>query len=483
MIKLKSLPQKLSIAIKDPVIIAFVLPWLYWIYLAHTTTMYIRYDALGYQNLATTIYQQGWIEFFKAEPIKVPLYPFLISLSMRIADFYSISFLHIQTVLQILFLLTTQFLLYKMLVKLNITKMLIISCMLYFGFSPSILNSALSLFCEIITYPFILGIIFLSVQSWKIIQENKWHKIFLAGLSLAILFVLMTSVRAVYEYVLIIFLFAYLCLSIRFLIKKPRRYFLNTLSLIITTFIIFHLSLLPYKLMNLKYNGHKALVIKGASALYANAAGRTRDLTVNNFLTALAHVPGEGVCKRVFGDEECSFWWDDKQHMLGLREKKMLREQGVPNDKLDSILIDHSIREIFSKPLQYTVLTIAEGCKMLFWESTKIGFVIYPSWLQKIFDFTPFKNGLRLLVSLLTTLSLFLATTHVFKNKQRLFQPKKRDDSIIILFFSLVIIFANIILHSFFTMATRYALPIAPLYLICIAYSAQKIFFKKSQFL
>ena len=58
--------------------------------------------------------------------------------------------------------------------------------------------------------------------------------------------------------------------------------------------------------------------------------------------------------------------------------------------------ITQKVHEAFkSKGLK---LSVVESCKMLFWESTRIGFVIYPRWLMHLYDFSLFKNGLRLLV-------------------------------------------------------------------------------------
>jgi len=291
----------LSRFIKNPITWAFLLPLLYWIYLAFATTMEIKFDAAAYEKLAFIIYHDGWINFFKSEPVNVPLYPFIISISMRIADFFSLYYLSIQTLFQILFFLTSQILLYKALKILNINRNIIALVLLYFGLSPAIVNSAFSLFCEIVTYPLVLGAILISVWLWQTIQEDRYKKIFLSGLCLTLFFILLTAVRAVYEYVLPLFLLAYLGLSLGLLLTKQKKIFINTLILLIAIFSAFHLSLLPYKLMNHKYNGHKALVNKGASAIYANTAARTRKLNAQNVLTFAARIPGEFVCTKLFG--------------------------------------------------------------------------------------------------------------------------------------------------------------------------------------
>ncbi len=471
----------LSLSFKDPLGFAFVLPLIYWIYLLFSSSMEIKFDAAGYERLATVLYKQGWIEFFKIEPEKGFLYPFLISLSMRIADFFSVSYQSIQTFFQILLLLTTQLLIFKILKKLSLNKILIALAILYLGISPSMVNSAFSLYCEVLTYPFILGIIFIGIQSWKSIQARRYFHIFLTGLSFAVVFFCLTSIRAIFEYIGFIFLFSYVGLAFGFLMRKQKSYFVPIMVLVVVSFFSFSLLVTSYQSMNFKYNGHKVLVVSGASALYANTVGRTRDLTTNNFLSALAQVPGEGICLELLGTKECSFWWDENEHILGINKFNELKAHGVPNDQIESTLIKLSVERIFQKPFQYTLLTIMEGVKMLFWESTKIGYVIYPPWLQRLFDFTLFKNGLRLLIFLVTFVSLLYLMRYVWQSRRRLFDAQQaHHQDILILFFVLVMILANVFLHSFFKIATRYAFPIVPLYFIAITFFLQKLIFKKS---
>ena len=128
---------------------AFILSGLYWIYLALTSQMLILYDAFGYEQLGTIIYQQGWGEFFRAGPSREPFYPFLISVSMHIADACSVSYHSIQKIIQILFLLTSQFLVLKILKNLRVQPLLCALTILYLGFSPALVNAAFSLFSEI----------------------------------------------------------------------------------------------------------------------------------------------------------------------------------------------------------------------------------------------------------------------------------------------------------------------------------------------
>jgi len=230
--------------------------------------------------------------------------------------------------------------------------------------------------------------------------------------------------------------------------------------------------------MNFKYNGYHSLTLVGSESLYSNTEGRTQKLDINILLAFLANVPGERVCTKFFSAEECS--WALRVHTLGPKKTKELQEQGIPNDKIDSILKNSAIKNVLGNPLQYSFLTAAEGMKMIFWESTQIGYVKYPSWLEKIFGCTPIKNSLRLIIFLLTFISMILSCCHIFRHRKNIYtQNPQKTTTTLTHVFCLTIIMGNIILHAPFNIATRYALPIAPLYLVLIALNIQHFFENK----
>jgi hypothetical protein len=133
------------------------------------------------------------------------------------------------------------------------------------------------------------------------------------------------------------------------------------------------------------------------------------------------------------------------------------------------------IASIAHNPFQYAFLTMLEGFKMLFWESTRIGFVVYPTWLEGIFSATFFKNTLRITIFCLTFFALLWTTRDVWRDKDKLYVESPQSLICRLLFSMLIVIYANIVLHAPFIIETRYALPIAPLYLITIAYTANQI--------
>jgi len=133
-IKANMKPSK-STESNTTIVWAFALSILYWIYLFFTSDPIVVFDAIGYEQLGRMISQEGWIKFFETGPNREPLYPFLISISMRIADILSISYLEIQKLFQIMILLSAQILTLRLFKLLDISKKIIPFILLYIGFS------------------------------------------------------------------------------------------------------------------------------------------------------------------------------------------------------------------------------------------------------------------------------------------------------------------------------------------------------------
>ena len=122
----------------------------------------------------------------------------------------------------------------KLLKKLTINNTIIALTILYIGVSPTLVNSAFSLFSEIATYPLILGIICVAVKAWQsILQENSTLKLAFLGLALGILFILITSVKAIFEFLLPILLLPYLILIIRSFTQKNKNNTINNYDVVI----------------------------------------------------------------------------------------------------------------------------------------------------------------------------------------------------------------------------------------------------------
>ena len=116
-----------------------------------------------------------------------------------------------------------------------------------------------------------------------------------------------------------------------------------------------------------------------------------------------------------------------------------------------------SVQKVLHNPAQYILLAGIEGLEMFFWESTQIGFVDYPHWLSKIYNVKIFNAGLRFIVSLMSLIAVMSLWLQALT-------PQRSPLGFLIG----VLIFIYILFYSLVSILTRYALPIAPLFLIAI---------------
>jgi hypothetical protein len=459
------------------ILIAFTLSLLYWIYLFFTSTFSVVFDAVGYETLGRLIYQEGWIKYFETGPNREPLYPFLVSVAMRVADVLSISYFYTQKFIQILILFVTQVLTLKILKKCGTDSRIIALSIFYIGFSPAIVNSAFSLFSEIATYPLILGIAYTAIEAWRaILKKDPSMKIILLGVLTGILFILITSVKAIFEYIFPLLIASYFIFIPYAFRKKEKKFALNSVIYILSAALVLFSFLHFYKSMNEKYNGKYAFTNRGAWMLYGTVDRRMVKMNPKMVLEAISIVPGDGVCEAIFSKEECRHWTYFVTEELGRKKEQALSESGVPVGELDSQLIKQSAERILENPLKYTFFHLLESGRMLFWESTQICFTIYPKWLTKLFAFTPFKNGIRLIVGGLTIVSFFYLFIFIVQNRALLLNTNDKDsEKLQLCFLMFIIMFAFIQIYAFFCVLTRYSFPIVPLYILSIAFLIQEI--------
>jgi len=437
-----------------------LLSLLYWLYLSLTTRMDIVFDSISYESLGRMIYSQNWIAYFTTSPYhgtlpnREPLYPLLIAASMHIEHITGLAYVKIMAFFGIMILFLTQVLTYRILRLLNIRNGICVFVLSYLAFSPALNNAAFSLFSEIAALPIILGIILISAGAWEAILQNKRNEALIYGTLLGILLTAATFIKAVFECISPVYLIVFFATV--FLINKTKK--ISTLLLCLAAAVsFFYIPITGYKLLNKQYNGNFAVTNRGSWALYGNTDRRMEPLTIKRFAEALSYVPGEGVCNGLFGTKECSFWNSLNSDNLGFAKQKELSSQHLSDDKINAVLLKASAQKALSNPFQYIPLTFIEGLKMFFWESTKIGFVSYPSWLQKIYDIKALGNGLRFVVSIMTIIAVFSLWAQALK---------AQAPPVVFLIGMLVSLY--ILFFSFFFILTRYALPIAPLYLIAI---------------
>lgn len=433
----------------------------YWTYLALNTRMEIIFDSISYEDLGRLLSTQGFNEYFRSGPNREPIYPLLIASAISIGKITGLAYTKIMAGFGVLILFLTQLLTYCILNHLKIRPWICATALAYLGLSPAINNTAFSLYSEIAAYPFILGIILVTHMLWQAMLAYQIKKACLTGALLGLLFVGATLVKAIFECIFPLYI---LILSGTFLLAHQRQLKKQLLPLLIallTALTFFYAPIINYKIQNKKWNGNFSITDRGPWALYGNTARRMEPLTKQRLLTALAYAPGEGLCRSLYGASACDFWSFRQSDAFGMTKLSELHNQQLPQKQIDSTLLKLSLQKVLENPFQYFLLTGVEGIKMFFWESTQIGFVTYPPWLSQIYQHTLFKNILRLILGLITAGAFFYQSYLFFK------KPTLMIGAI------LLTIILYIGFFSFFFILTRYALPIAPLYIILIASSVQ----------
>jgi len=457
--------------------IAFLLSLLYWFYLACTAQMIIVHDATGYENSGQLIHQNGFIAYLKTRPTREPLYPLLLSLSMNIGKLLSVSYQSIQIILQFFLLFLTQCLTHTILKKLQVRPSLIFLSILYIGFSPALVNAALSSFSEIVTFPLITGIILLTLHTQNALKNNNIRYILFSGFLLGLLFLLITCVKGAYATIFLFFLIPHILLFIILSLKKQNIFNKALLSLAVIL-LGFHIPMTACKLVNKKINGHYAFLnnSRASYVLYNSASLRAEKLTSRRILAALTFIPDPLYCNMVFEEKECSFW--TTQNLESFRhsqEAKKIEAQFADNPaKADAAFLKSAKEKIQKYPFQFTLLMGIDAIKLFFWETTNIGFVVYPKQLTEIFNSRLFSHGIRFITSLLSLCSFFYLLKLLAKNRNLLnFLP----------YYSLLIlIITHIALYAFCAASiSRHALPIAPLLLLSIALSMEHLLPKQTK--
>ncbi|MBI4244627.1 MAG: hypothetical protein HY606_11105 [Planctomycetes bacterium] len=430
--------------------------------------MAITFDAVDYHRLGLILKQSGWREFFRKGPNREPLYPFIISLSLRAGDFFSLDYQNIQKAVQIGILAIAQIFLFITLKKCDTHRRILLATVLYFGFSPALINSAFSLFSEIVTYPIVLGIVWISVYSWGVLVGGNLQKSIWMGSVFGIIFLLATFAKGVFDPIFHIFLFLYTALAV-LMVKKDKKVVARSIVFIMISYLIYSLPMVCYKSMNRKYNGMYEYTNRYDWMLYVNAAKRVQPLTKKVLLAHIASIPGDGFCRMFFSEDECKYCEFQSTDKFSGEFGGILH--GIPAHEVKKESFRIIFEKVLSNPFQYLLFMMIESAQMFFWESTQIGYVIYPSHLQWLFDLVPFKNSLRLVMSLLSIASYFFIFVYIFKRKEFLFRQESHamHFRIVFSFFSVMLITVFVLLYSLFTNLTRYAFPIVPLYLVNIA--------------
>jgi len=459
----------------------FFLCAVYWIYLIKSSAMQISCDAIGFELAGKNLYEKGWVHFFVNGPQREPIYPFLISLSMRFANFIHMNYQTIQATLQMLILFIAQIFTLVILKRLGVHRILGILVGLYIGISPAIINSTLSLFSEVVTYPLVLGVVVSAVYAWKCIREKTLKHISIAGLITSSFFVSLIFAKVAYYYAFFIFHASFLLLLMVSDKNQMKMIFRKTVFYIFISATFMHFLVVPYKLLNLKYNGNYEFTDRGARHFWICAYARTQPHSARALLARLAAVPGDNVCRKFFSASECldvSFLGSD--HLRDIDYVKLM--DGNPAFVRNELFMSAAFELVSQKPVQYTVLYVIEGLRTFFWETSRLGFVSYASWLQALYDSEFFNSMLRLIISVLSIVAFILIVfqmVKIFLSGLGINPPI--DQRILFSYFLIAMVVSHIAIYALTNIVTRYSLHVAPLFLISIALTSDGILFGKAK--
>ena len=422
--------------------------------------MPIQFDSIEYENTGRIIYQNGWLDFFRTGPHRELLYPSLIALAMASAKSLSVNYQLVLKIFQVAFLFSTQLLLIVVLKKINVRDSIIKTAVFYFGISPATINAAFSVYYEIVAFPFVVIAVLLLGSLWSDIHQKKEYKPILGkALLFGLCFSLLAYGREVFIYVYYFLVLPFCISALKSLFKRHKEIFYRHIILIILSFALFFSATSYIKLMNARYNGNPVFCKTHWGILLGSASKRSQPISYRIIASHIATIPGNGVCRWFFSEKECHYadWFGSTEQDLPV--------SAVPKDHQEWQEARWVLEKTLSHPFQYLFFSIVESLKMPFWESTQIGYVGYPESITKFYNHPSVRFGLRLSLGLITITALLFLTFYLGRRQAK--EP--------VLFFVWLTIMAYTFLYSLCYVVTRYALPIAAMYMVCIAFSMEMI--------
>lgn len=437
--------------------------------------MIVVFDSIQYENTGRLIYQKGWLEFFRTGPHREPLYPALIAASMALADRFSTNYQLILKIFQVAFLFLTQILLLVLLLRINVRGWIAKGAVLYAGISPGMINAAYSVYYEIVSFPFVVAVVLLASSLWSDVhQKRKYRVIFGKTFLFGVCFGLLALGRGVFEYVFYFFVLPF-CITAFFSFFKQRPGALPRVLVFISVACLIVFSITTgMKKLNSRYNGQYVFAATHLSILLGSAYKRSQPLTSAIVGSHIATIPGTGVCQRFFSKEECKYadWFGAD----GFRVKKVLPMMAlIPKDQQEFEVLRLTLEKIVEHPLKYLFFSVVEALKMPFWESTKIGFVSYPTFLTKAYNHPLMRFGLRAFLSFLTIFGFVYVSCYILRNRWRSAENTIPRQDIVTLSFIWLMIAAYTVPYALCYVITRYSLPIAALYIACIAFAIKAL--------
>jgi hypothetical protein len=457
--------------------LAFIIPMIWWAYLFFTTQIVVVFDAIGYENLGQLIAHQGWAEFLRQGPQREPMFPWLVSLSMQMGDWWKIEYFYPLKLIGILFLFLTMIFVYRLLKMLAVRPSVAALVILYIGISPVMTNSSMRLWSEFAAYPWVVLAVIWTIKSWKLLENlsgegQNYARVIGHAFMVALMFILIMSVKAVAEGVLILYLWPF---YLRIIAHWRSGRFVQARQVAkfcLVVLIVFEGVVCAYRACNYYANGHFAFTNRGDWAFYGNTVRRMEPLTPRRLGAAIAFVPGMGICPAIYGTDDCDFWSARYSDDLIAQKQNELAAQGITGNAASKYFTDTSIKMILSNPLQEILLMIVEAHKMFIWESS-IAFVAYPDWIENILYSPWCTNILKLILAALCWSACAFAFG--FLCYRSLASHRKSDEQGQVIFWILNFIFWYMAMYSLFFILDRYSFPIVSLFMVLLAFLLDKM--------
>ena len=432
---------------------AYVLPFLYWSYLVLTTNFVVVFDSESYCDLANILYSPShWTEYFQNGPNREPLYPLIIALSMHLGSCLNVSYEYILRTVSFLFLAATMFFIHQSLKKMNVNRWLQAAAILYTGFSPVLINSALCVFSEIASFPFLVAAVYFGLRFMDSLGEkNPAHLYSSWGLALSLLG--FTLVKGMGEVLFPLFVLCLIGFAWDVSAEKLPLFLRRSKIKILIVFLIFYTPLLGFKSINYFQNGHFALTSRADVNIYGNLLRRSHvPLNTTNFLSHLLTIPvSYDLCGTFYPDSVCSQWSMTTSDETFNTRRNQLNEQHLNDAQKNKIYAHEILNALLTTAPAQAVYFVQESLKMFYWETSQGPFVIYPEWLKHVFSthwlvlFMAFGIGSICLIT-------FLISFTMLKNK--------------LILVTISILSLLIFLFSFVHIIQRYATIAAPLMIL-----------------
>jgi len=310
-------------------------------------------------------------------------------------------------------------------------------------------------------------------RAWQCILKDDQRAAFVWGAGIGACALGAVLVKGIFELIAPLFVLPIIILAYWSWRQKNTLRFKRALCVFLAFAGIFFSGVLSYKSLNQHYNGHFVLTNRAAWALYGNISRRAQPMDKDRLITAAAYVPGERFCRRLQTEDQCNFWSYLESDLKGFRLRDAFDQEDVNKKKANKTMVWRAIGLFFEAPVKQIGFCVLEGMKMLFWESTRVGYVEYSPPLSGLLASTAVNSLLKLATAFLTLGAWIYLPFALLRRKTESGQKA-------ILLFCAVMILCYIGVFSLFHFLIRYAFAIVPLFLVLIVLMIQDLFFKKS---